>query len=458
MKRIISITFLLIAIVFSSKAQFENIDLSKYKLPEIQRHQLDVNFSNDHSFTKNNRKEDRSYTTFDLETNLEADYSFFQNTEKKQFEGWGNLQSDILLDWIKSPVNPFEKEDQYYFDLSGGFSKRNYSRADKWFTHLAPSFYANWHNYYERPIENSSDFKSKSFSNYLRLRPELKLGGGFGRIEPVGDIRRAIYMLEDLMKNDRLTKIPAKNEVYQLADKVAELRNQRFFDSRLRRIYEIKSLDSTLTDMNLVDESDATYFTSLNDMWGYGQENRYSGNRIEFNLIGDLNYSRNKSKTTNDDSMVTRKNSEENFYEAVGGIISYDSYKPKGLKRERYFGIDLSMEHIFDDAYHSPVYDYNIFNLNSKYRVRWFFNTRTYASFSIRETLAFNDYAKNEEEFLDYMQSTTSFNGYISYYFSPRLRGSFSTSIYYVMSDNEQSWFKSRFDLWTHIGVNYAIF
>ncbi|MCG6190425.1 hypothetical protein K5G00_23585 [Maribellus maritimus] len=105
-----------------------------------------------------------------------------------------------------------------------------------------------------------------------------------------------IYIFEDLFENDRLNRLPGENEILQLANQIAQLRNQRFFDSRLRRIYEIETLDSLINHLGLVNESDATYFTSLNDMWLYGDEIRYSGTRFQFNAFGSLFYQFDKTK------------------------------------------------------------------------------------------------------------------------------------------------------------------
>ena len=47
-------------------------------------------------------------------------------------------------------------------------------------------------------IDNENGKSNKYFSRSLDFYPEIKLGGGIGRIEPVGDLRRAIYIFEDL--------------------------------------------------------------------------------------------------------------------------------------------------------------------------------------------------------------------------------------------------------------------
>lgn len=248
MKRLIPITFFLFTF-FTSSAQFENIDLSKYKLPEIKRHQLDFGLQYSSNYQRDSRgNSNRSYPDFfdfNLNNNLNANYSYYLNSDKIQMEGRINLSTEIELDWQKIDKTNFDKNDDYRFILNTWLDRRMYFNGeDKWFFLWSPSLYVNSYSYYNKEESDYSVSKSdRHFSRNLDFQPGIRLGGGIGRIEPVGDLRRAIYILDDLFENDRLNRLPNENEIVQLADKVAQLRNQRFFDSRLRRIYEIKSLD-----------------------------------------------------------------------------------------------------------------------------------------------------------------------------------------------------------------------
>ncbi|HYQ56982.1 MAG TPA: hypothetical protein VEP89_06505 [Draconibacterium sp.] len=85
MKRICPfIAFLFIS--YFSFAQYENFDLSKYKLPEIKRHQLDFDFNSNGYFQNSTYYYDNDMgEKSESENNRflgggELEYSFYQNT------------------------------------------------------------------------------------------------------------------------------------------------------------------------------------------------------------------------------------------------------------------------------------------------------------------------------------------------------------------------------------------
>lgn len=463
MKRFIFLTFLFVAVILSSKAQFENIDLSEYKLPQIERHQLDFNFKNNADFTTDSYQDDRKFYFFDLNNELNADYSYFLNTDKFQVERWMKLTSDLQLDWGKTKNLKFDKDDRYYHSLRVGCIRRVYPRYNKWFLSLSPEINVNRFVYYNKNLSNYDESLSdKTYSQDLYFAPKLEFGGGYGRIEQVGDLRRAIYILEDLGENDRLEKIPGENVIYQLADKVAELRNQRFFDSRLRRIFEIKSLDSTLTQLGLVDKTDATYFTSLYDMWSYGNEMRYSGTRIQFDLLGRFDYHFSKTRTEDYDFQLEKTvTSDKNDFKdkTVGGSVTIDSYKPIRLKWQRHFSSKLHFNHFFiDDTDNRLLNDYNTLAATISYGYDWFLNTRTHASFGVVGRYYRYDYNEGDEYNKDHNRVFGSFNGALHYYFSPRLKASVNSVLTLNWNDNPNISTNKQTFLSNQLIINYAIF
>ena len=109
---------------------------------------------------------------------------------------------------------------------------------------------------------------------------------GNGRIEQVQDARQAVYIYKELSKADRMSPDKTDEQILEFAKLISQLKNKRFFDSRLRRIAEIESVDSFFTAKNYIKESDATYFTTLNDYWEYGNGPvRSSGTRFSVALL-----------------------------------------------------------------------------------------------------------------------------------------------------------------------------
>ncbi len=465
MKRIYPIIAFLFISYFSF-AQYENFDLSKYKLPEIKRHQLDFNFRYNNSNQKyyNDDAPDHSY--FDLNNDLRLDYSYYRNTSRIQSNAWGNFSSNISLDRRKDEDDSDKIKDDYYeFMIDAGFQKRIYTNNDdRWFLLWSTNL-----TLYDA-LKREQDFwdydislVEKDKSRNLYFSPELSVGGGFGRIEQTSDARRAIYIVEDLYKKDKLNRLPDEAELIVIANRVAELRNQRFFDARLRHIYEMESLDSLLNAMNLVSDNDMGYFTSLNDMWSYGHESRYSGTRLQADVSGRLEYRFDKEKTETydyDNSNIIIEEDDNDFRENLQFRLALDSYKPIGLKWQRYLFIKFYASKFFDDA-DDPDWnsDYYAFTGRVDYGYDWFFNSRTYASFGVNGYYYKVDFDDDDEKnYYDRNNFYTGISGSLNYYFSPRLRASFQLSSNYNWYQNSDSSYQKQFRFASSASLNYAIF
>nr|WP_321358040.1 hypothetical protein [uncultured Draconibacterium sp.] len=463
MKRIYPlIAFLFIS--YFSFAQYENFDLSKFKLPEIKRHQLDFNYSFNNSIQRYNYEESQDRYYFDLSNDFEMNYSYYRNTSKIQSEGWGIFSSGMTLDREKREDYDKVKDDYYNFRINGGFLNRIYTKSDdRWFWTWSTSLYLSRALNREQDLwdyDNSLTEKYKLRSIYFR--PRINIGGGFGRIEQISDARRAIYVIEDLYKKDKLNRLPEEAELIEIANKVAELRNQRFFDARLRHIYELESLDSLLNTMNLVSDNDIGFFTSLNDMWSYGHESRHSGTRLQATVSGQLYYRLYKEKTETYDydySKIIIKDDNNEYDEILRVNLELDSYKPIGLKWQRYLSVYLYAFRYFNDlGDYGTSNDNNNFNGNLSYGYNWYFNTRTSASFGVNGNYSRTDYDDDETNYYDRNNFHTGISGSLNYYFSPRLKASFQLSSNYNWYQNSDSSYNRQFRFFSSASLNYAIF
>ena len=112
-----------------------------------------------------------------------------------------------------------------------------------------------------------------------------------GRIEQVQDARHAIYLFDELAKQKRISANKSPEDVLAFAKFISELKNKRFFDSRIREIYEIEAIDSFLNTNNAVLKSDSRYFTTLADFWNNGNGPiRNSGTRFSAGIYPGYNY------------------------------------------------------------------------------------------------------------------------------------------------------------------------
>ncbi len=447
-----------------SFAQYDDFDLSKYKLPDIKRHQLDFNFSFDNTFREHRYEstDDRSY--FDLNNDLSLNYSYYRNTMKKQSDGWGNISSNITLDHEKQEAYNRVKDDYYNFKIDAGFLKRIYTNSDdRWFLLWSTNLYVSHILYRKNDLWSyDNNLTEKHRSRFLTLQPGVSLGGGFGRVERVGDARRAIYIIDDLYKNNKLKRLPDENELLVIANKVAELRNQRFFDARLRHIYEMESLDSLLNTMDLVSNNDMGYFTALNDMWLYGDESRRSGTRLQAQVGGQLYYRFIKRKTEGYDvdySDLIIDDNDNVYNETLRLRLELDSYKPIGLKWQRYLSVQFLANRYFNDIDETEVSDdYYYFVGSINYGYYWYLNTRTYASFGVRGNSVSRKYIEDQDYYSDRKDFQAGISGSLNYYFSPRLKASVQMNAYCDWDENDDSSYNRYFAIITQASLNYAIF
>ena len=78
-----------------------------------------------------------------------------------------------------------------------------------------------------------------------------------------------MFILEDLKKQGLLQREPTHAEINELANLAIYVKNQRFFDSRIKRIYELKSMDSLLHEQGLIANESIEYHTVLQDNWNF---------------------------------------------------------------------------------------------------------------------------------------------------------------------------------------------
>lgn len=467
---------LLILIQVTAFAQYDKIDMSKYKLPDIKRHQLDFNLGLDNNYRKDHYEsmDDRSNSS--IVQNLSSDYNFYENSRELirnySVHFYNKLDSETRKGYNISD----EKNTLTDLDFTMFFNNRFYMNGKNYFINVTPGLIFNYSNntskiidfdatkYYSdgnnsNPLVGSVDVKTKDRSRYFI--PSLDLGFGIGRVEPVGDVRHAIYIAEELGKANRLERDLTEDEIFLLAKRISELKNKRFFDSRLRKIYEIQSVDSLLNQMNVLNETDAVYFTRLTDMWDFGDQPRSAGTRLELCLMGQLSDVQYNDYTKeynfyNQEYETTKEKQKKNVG-LLGPSLRFSSYKPIGLKLQRLFQFSTTYHHF--KHFDSPNYDYvllakNTFIGNSAYQLSWFLNTRT----SIEGTVALtyvNRSFKEQESKEESLRAEIKGNLY--YYFSPRLRVSYLVMMnrnWYTTNDNSNR----LLGITNSLGIQYSLF
>uniref|UniRef100_UPI0032171831 hypothetical protein n=1 Tax=uncultured Draconibacterium sp. TaxID=1573823 RepID=UPI0032171831 len=425
-------------------AQYENFDLAKYKLPDIKRHQMDLELgANGNSYygRLNFENSDASISDYyNANGNSSLGYSFFKNTEKVQ----GNLLVDLStnFDVDKQEYNESVVTDEYqlYNTLIGSYEAKYFLRKE-WFYLLDPYLYSSFNKQEDKV--GKSDFKSKTFN------PSLGGGFGKGRIEQVQDYRQAILIIKELEKRGVLNRTLTENEMIEFAQEISTVKNERFFDSRKRKEKELMTIDSFLKEKGLIRENDINYFVGTDDMWTYGAlQIRESG--TEWRVVFTPGYH------------YTDREGGERLYDAfnTGYKFEYKYRKPINIKWQ--FESDFELNHY----YHKLLRQENISPVESKYRsnilfynqVGYYPNTRTYITAYFSVVLE----NRSDEKFLDEdgynEQIGLGTNAY--YYLSEKLRFELALSYYWhnntTYGRNVTDSLNKSFNY--NLKLNYAIF
>jgi hypothetical protein len=417
-------------------------DLGNYKLPNIKRHELEFNL--DILGYSDSWKQDEE-NNVSVETNLlkiyskfAPFYSFYLNTNTLQFDQYvyANLPNvsisdeksntsnyrNILIDPSLNYSGGFREylKNKLYLeqDISLGISARNDHRFTEYLSDTT-------NNVYEDLTVNVTG------QNVDISVPVLV---GWGRVERVEDARLAVYILDDLKKAGQLIREISKDDIEILARRISEVRNERFFDSRLKKIWELQQIDSLLVDMELIRTGNITYFTLLNDNWDYSNGPiRESGFRISAGVSPEFDWTNDKFSQEYryyDPDTSTSTQEQHTDREIRGNILIRINYmKPLNLYWQltvnNQFNASKSFSK-FQDNY-NDLMDTLLFDAIGLYNttyasIGYYPNSRTAMHLYAEEILIYSKTSPEEGEISNETELITRFGIQMNYYISPRLR------------------------------------
>lgn len=435
-----------------SGAQSEKFDLSKYKLPDIKRQQLDFYFhsggvssSSYFTISEDNYSDTLKHKTDQFSGDYDLGYSYYRNSPKVQSSVYARSFGNYSK--IKQSRTNYYSQDNYRFEnrLSFNYDLKYFLTPSNWFVTAVPDYGFSYYNYKDK--ESEPNFVIKSFYTNASVR----IGGGKGRIEQVQDFRHAVLLIEELEKRGVSKRNVSEAEMTELSALVSGLKNKRFFDSRKQKEAELVALDSFFVEKGIVEEKSIQYFTGLEDIWSYGGlQLRESGKQFLFSIAPGYNF--DKDLDENDNNM------NENLL--LNYNLSFVSKNPISVKWQGDYSVVISHEYLKrlkqiinqgnDKNYESYVY------VNGK--VGYYPNTRTHFNLSGGLSLMNN----SSESILDKENYSAGFEIITSayYYISEKLRVGYS--LIYRNSKNgifnskvENTYYK---DFNYNINVNYAIF
>jgi hypothetical protein len=450
--------FLTIAFLFlllHSFAQYENFDLSKYRLPEMTRHQLDFNFDSEGNFRSNFSNDSLIETYYGIEVyeqkynkiedGANLQYSFYRNSNKLQASAEGNFSSNYMREKNRG-FRVSETNERFFGNAIEASSDFKIFNPQNWFLNLSPEFSLSGSKLKSLNGGNSDEERTNS-----RTSAELLIGGGKGRIEQVQDFRHAILLLQEL-DGAGLKRDLTEAEVYELSVLISELKNERFFDSRIRKKKDLTAIDSFLVEKGVVSENnEIAYFVGLEDIWEFGAlQVRESGNQVRF-LAGPEYYKSRSKYGDNDENKLEQVE--------IHAALDYFSRKPISLKWQRIFDVGLNYlntdnlvkENISTGSTKHYSQAYTTINFG------FFPNTRTSMFMWGRAELNNWSYGKILEERIAFRFSS-GFS--VNYYISAKLRLSGYTNFRHekdgLFNENTIEATSNRFSYGLYL--NYAIF
>ena len=116
---------------------------------------------------------------------------------------------------------------------------------------------------------NRMDPNPKTTGSNLGFSLTPTIGVGRGRLEYVSDAQMALYILKDLQQAGKIRGEVSPATVDAFARLITRVYNQRVFDFRRRRMFEMEKIDSFLRASKLLTTCDITTYNIINDNWSF---------------------------------------------------------------------------------------------------------------------------------------------------------------------------------------------
>ncbi|NOU17052.1 MAG: hypothetical protein HOO91_05790 [Bacteroidales bacterium] len=415
---------MLVLIGFNSKAQFDNINLNKYKLTDFRYKSLstNLNFNNEGRYINSSTNSNQN----NLSSNGGISYS--STSQSRKYYGNQNISFGFNNNYGKSEVssiNTYSSSSNSLY-LSASINNKFYI-SDKNFFAINFSTYMSPSQSHSRQ-DNFTDV-SKTLNNYFFANNMLSIQIGRGRYENVTDARLAIYILDDLVKQGRLSRSPNEDEVFELADFITKTLNKRVIDTRTKRIQEYVAVDSFLVSKGLTTKTDGLYFGIINDNWNYARSQSWqTGKSWFFGVSPILSYNNNFYKYTLNDLVISKQRHELTRY-GIGFNAGFGSSWIKGLKWQEGYSLNGSFNIFKYDTVgsYSAINNYQSISGQASYFLSYIPNTRTVINFG--SGIVLTKYFNVDTN--DRIEITPNIAGSCNYYFSEKLRLQINANVNY---------------------------
>lgn len=474
LKAILWLSIILFLVSSASKAQ-EQFRLSDYKNPDYRWQKLDLRFGlgGDNNYNRHEIDNGINHESNISQFSSGIDIDYFATKNSSNYQGYQliSLATDLVSSWYKyedlanDGYGNDQKNKNGNISLNAETVNRFYGKKKKFLEtdfNLGSRYYRSVSQY--SADQESLPYNDKTTIYRYEISASLPLLVGVGRIEEVQDARLAVYILDDLALSGDLTRTATNEEILAFSEFITKTKNQRYFDARLRKISEITAIDSFLTVTGLKAESDASYYTLINDNWEFSSGPvRRAGGRFSIGLVPQLNMTFEENErfwrdTLNNPAVIETYSDRSNSGMDAWGLdflTGYTLEKPASLYWQH--TIDASLAY---SLYHQNV-DFKNYEKDSLinkegsrtnspnilldlgYKVGYYPNSRTQIMLGINTS--FNQYwgnqVYNDENEVDvgliFVKNHIHLSCY--YYFSPQLRLMLGMNSIYSFTSRDQA-------------------
>lgn len=422
MKKYLLILFGIITCINLAEGQFNiaKYPIDSFKLPDLDRQSMTLfgNFLGEY-YTRSNDESNQHFTISNFHPELDIFYSRYINRADHQSFYTVSISPDFSIHTINNNFSDENSYDQAFlpnFQITG----EKLSYKGKNFTQWGTDFDFTFKDEFEKHVADSGE-EDRYNSHGFDFDIDVPLGIGTGRLEPIADMTMALFLVDDIIHAGVDASLFTPEQVNAFAQFMAILRNERVFDGRIKRIYELRELYSFMKENQWTIADDPGFFTVLTDNWIYNNNiNRLSGKRWTYSFIPSFGYSSEES-AFNTATFTT------NFYSLGGEIrIDVERYKPVNVHRDLFRTHFLTLgvtRGAFDSDFNHDHAEALRAGISNTIGQQWIPNSRTL----IRASLILNyfyDHALSPSQFLtqDDHRVELALNGTADYFVTYRTR------------------------------------
>lgn len=445
-----AIAFLFAGCLAGNSQVYNDFDLKTFLVPDITRNALDFTLNSSGEMYDRKSSNNDSYS---ISGNLGTEFNRFKNS--RSFWGRQNAIINLGGSYDKVTIND-SKTSNYDVFFSYNNTSRFYQK-DNFFLGIGGTMSTRFNG--DKQVDNQTDKRDQT-DFYL----SVPLSVGKGRIEVVTDARQAIYILENLNRRGVMKRKLSNDEILTLAKVIAQVKNKRFLDSRIRMIEEISTVDSFFVENDLLSSNGAPYFTTLYDYWMYGDRfERLYGLVIEGKLTPGFRHYYSRLHEDGDGWMGSEWKNKMNS-PSIRGSVSLTYENPVNLFWQQSGYIELYGNYSKDFYKESDFYDNNHLygGLIGSYKWGYYPTSRTNINWGVDESIMLSRSKDDVEEAEAYSYFATNTRLFFEtyYYFSPQLRLSANAGINYTYSKGIKGWddTSSQFNPSFELKLTYSLF